>query len=140
MIVRLNSPSGKSSPETAAVRLDKWLWAARFFKTRSLATAAVEGGKVKLGGVAVKPGKAVRMGDELSIRTPTGEFVLVVTGLSDKRGPAGEAMKLYAETEQSRQAREVLREQRRQEPAADSTLKGRPTKKARRQILRFTGV
>ena len=122
----------------ANIRIDKWLWAARFFKTRSLAADAVVGGKVKLNGERVKAAKAVRVDDELSIHVGPYEFVVRVSGLSGKRGPASEAALLYEETSQSQVAREVLTARLSAEKNHDSHEGGRPTKKARRQIIRFT--
>lgn len=121
------------------IRLDKWLWAARFFKTRSLASQAVEGGKVHCNGARVKPARAVNVGDELRIRQGPFELTVIVRALSQRRGPASEAALLYEETGQSRQAREMLAEQLRAQPVPYSARKGRPTKKARRHIIRFTG-
>src|SRR4051812_493890 len=91
------------------VRIDKWLWAARFFKTRSLATDAVLGGHVQVNGARVKPAKDVRVGDTLEVRIGTVQWSLVVAGLSDKRGPASVARTLYEETAESAAAREAQR-------------------------------
>lgn len=121
-----------------AMRLDKWLWAARFYKTRSLATAAVVGGKVWLNGGRTKPAHDVRPGDELDVRRgPHARFVVVVQRLSETRGPATSAATLYAETPESRAAREQLAEQHRL-LAASAPRSERPTKRQRRQIVRFT--
>ncbi|MCC6069476.1 RNA-binding S4 domain-containing protein [Massilia sp. GCM10020059] len=116
------------------VRIDKWLWAARFFKTRSLATDAVDTGRVKLDGDRIKPARAVKVGDKLSIDNGSDAWEVVVLGISDKRGSAPVARALYEETEASivkrendSQARKIYRE-----PA--STIKGRPTKRDRRQL------
>ena len=119
------------------VRLDKWLWAARFFKTRSLATEAVNGGKVELNGLRPKPSKPVKIGDQLRIRL--GPFIHVVTvrALSDRRGPASAAALLFEESAESIAAREQLREQHRLAPSAQYTERGRPTKKERRQLSAF---
>lgn len=121
-------------------RIDKWLWAARFFKTRSLAADAVSGGKVKLNGERVKAAKSVRIGDELSIHVGPFEHVVRVLNLSGQRGPASVAALLYAETPESIAEREALAERLAIERAHDSHEKGRPTKKARRQIIRFTAA
>jgi ribosome-associated heat shock protein Hsp15 len=122
-----------------AVRIDKWLWAARFFKTRSLAQAAVEGGKVTLNGERVKPAKEVRLADRIDVRI--GEVVREVTvcGVADKRGSAPEASKLFAESEESRQKRAAQAENRRlgADPAAN--LFGRPTKRVRRTLSKLRG-
>lgn len=121
----------------SGLRIDKWLWAARFFKTRSLASDAVGGGKVRLNGAAAKPAREVRAGDRLEIHNGDTRWEVVVQALSDKRGPAPEARLLYAETPESVAAREAeqLRRKVEHEPAAD--LHGRPTKRDRRQIDRF---
>jgi ribosome-associated heat shock protein Hsp15 len=121
------------------LRIDKWLWAARFFKTRSLATEAVEGGKVHLNGVRVKPAKTVSIGDTLEIRLGPFLFIVAVCGLSPRRGPASEAAKLYQETGESRSAREALAAQLKAEAIHGEERQGRPTKRDRRHIVRFTG-
>lgn len=120
------------------IRLDKWLWAARFFKTRSLAAEAVEGGKVHLNGNRTKPSRAVRPGDELKIRRGPYEWVAIVRGASLHRGPASEAQLLYEETEESKRNREALANELRFQGRIVSEIKGRPSKKARRDIQRFT--
>lgn len=119
-------------------RLDKWLWAARFYKTRSLAAEAVSGGKVQLNGARSKPAREVRAGDELRIRREPYEWVVVVRGLSVKRGPAKQAVLLYEETEESTRTREALASQLRIEWQHQPYLKGRPSKKARRDLIHFT--
>jgi ribosome-associated heat shock protein Hsp15 len=119
------------------VRLDKWLWAARFFKTRALATEAINGGHVHLNGHRPKPSRTLQPGDELSIRRGQEEFHIIVEALSDKRGPAGIAQQLYRETEESRSKREQLAEQRRLQAAATPHSTKRPDKKGRRKIIRF---
>ena len=120
------------------VRIDKWLWAARFFKTRSLAAEAITGGKVTLGGERVKPAKLVQSGDELRIRLGPYEHVVLVRGLSERRGPASVAATLYEETEASRAARERLAEQLRMAPPGlVYEERGRPTKRDRRDLDRF---
>ena len=122
------------------LRIDKWLWAARFFKTRAAAAQACEAGKVKADGERVKPAKTVQVGRTLSIRIGPYEHGVVVRALSDVRGPAAQAVRLYEETEASRQAREALALQLKADRASAGTAKGRPTKKARRQIIRFIGA
>jgi ribosome-associated heat shock protein Hsp15 len=119
------------------IRIDKWLWAARFFKTRSLATDAISGGKVKLNGAASKPAREVKIGDRLDIFNGDIRWEITILGLSDKRGPASSARLLYEETSESITAREAEQMRRRftQEPAAD--MHGRPTKRDRRQMDRF---
>jgi len=122
-----------------AVRLDKWLWAARFYKTRSLATEAVAGGKVQLNGERAKPAKAVAAGDTVRVRIPPYEWTVVVRALAERRGSARVAAGLFEETAASRAARERL--------ALGLTLvrgdvyegKGRPTKRDRRRIERLRG-
>ncbi len=128
------SPAG----EHDKVRLDKWLWAARFFKTRSLATEAINGGHVHLNGQRPKPSRTVAPGDELTIRRGQDEYRITVRELSDKRGPAKVAQQLYEESEQSRAERERRAEQRRLQAAAEPRPARRPDKKGRRQIIRFT--
>ncbi|MDD5242274.1 MAG: S4 domain-containing protein [Sulfuricella sp.] len=124
--------------ESARLRIDKWLWAARFFKTRALASDAVEGGKVHLNGVRVKPAKGINPGDMLEIRIGRFQFVVAVHGLSGRRGPASEAILLYEETAESRAVRETLIAQLKAESIPGSEHHGRPTKRDRRHIVRFT--
>lgn len=119
------------------MRLDKWLWAARFFKTRSLATDAVDGGKVKLNGVAPKPAKEVKPGDRLEIRAGEQTWEVIVEGLNEQRRPAPEARLLYAETPASALRRAEAAELRKLAPIALPEQKGRPTKRDRRQLVRF---
>ena len=120
------------------VRLDKWLWAARFFKTRTLAAEAVAGGKVHVGGQRGKPSHVVRLGEMLRIQRGPEEYWVTVRAVSDRRGPASVAVLLYEETAESRQRREALREQRRLEHSLFPPPAGRPTKQDRRRIVRFT--
>ena len=119
------------------MRLDKWLWAARFYKTRSLAQQAIAAGRVKLNEVRVKPAHELKVGDSVVLRKEDLEWKVVVRGLSDKRGPAEEAKKLYDESADSRAERERRGDLRRwgAEPARD--LKGRPTKRDRRLLERL---
>ena len=119
------------------VRLDKWLWAARFFKTRALATEAINGGHVHLNGSRPKPSRNLAIGDELAIKKGQDSFEITVLLLADKRGPAAIAQQLYEEDEASRLKREELAEQRRLEAAAQPRRERRPDKKGRRQIIRF---
>jgi len=120
------------------VRIDKWLWAARFFKTRSIASQAVTGGKVELNGERAKPAKHVQVGDTLRIRNGPYEHVVVVRALSEQRGPASVAQTLYEETAESRAEREKLSQQLRMAPARFVYEEGgRPTKKDRRDLSRF---
>ena len=115
-----------------SVRLDKWLWAARFFKTRQLAIEAVTAGHVELNGERAKPAKSVRPGDEVTIRKPPYEFLLVVMAVSEKRGAATIARTLFTETAESIAAREKLAAELRDMPAP--VFKGRPTKRDRRTL------
>jgi ribosome-associated heat shock protein Hsp15 len=121
------------------LRIDKWLWAARFYKTRSLAARAVEGGKVRLNGERVKPGKEVRAGDALEVRSGELQWRVEVRAVSPKRGPAAEAALLYAESDESRAEREHRIAMRRAGPHPAHDAHGRPTKRDRRMIRRFTG-
>ena len=120
------------------VRVDKWLWAARFYKTRSLATEAVTGGKVEVNGERAKPAKTVKVGDEIKVRLAPYEHILIVRDLAERRGPASVAQALYEETEASRAARQRLAAQLASAPAMFVyEEKGRPTKKDRRDLSRF---
>jgi ribosome-associated heat shock protein Hsp15 len=116
------------------VRLDKWLWAARLYKTRSLATAAVLGGRVHVNGVRVKPSKEVRPGDEVEATVGTVRRTVVVTGISEKRGPASVAATLYAETPESIATREQQAAERRLARPLGADLGARPTKLDRRRL------
>jgi ribosome-associated heat shock protein Hsp15 len=120
------------------VRLDKWLWASRFFKTRTLAGEAVDGGKVHVNGERVKAARAVKPGDRLEIRRGAEVFEVRVLALSEHRGPAAAAQALYEESEASRTRREALAEQRRLLAASLPRTSGRPDKRSRRRIIRFT--
>jgi len=121
------------------VRIDKWLWAARFFKTRSLATDAVDRGRVRLGGDAIKPSRSVKLDDKLTIDNGSNAWEVVVTGISDQRGSATIAAKLYEETAASIEKRENDQTARRlfREPALD--IKGRPSKHDRRAMGKAGG-
>ena len=121
------------------VRIDKWLWAARFFKTRSVASDAIAKNRIRIGGQRIKPSRLVLVGDEITIEKPPYEFHVKVLGLNDQRRPAVEAQTLYEETEDSTIARQALREQIRGDSIARAGLAGdgRPSKKQRRQIIRF---
>ena len=128
----------KPADEADDLRVDKWLWAARFFKTRSLAAEAVDGGKVHVNGGRVKRSRALKPGDEVAIRQGPFEHVVVVREISARRGPAKEAQLLYEETEASRIARERVAAQLRFMAAAPSyDDAGRPTKKDRRELERL---
>ncbi|HET8818702.1 MAG TPA: S4 domain-containing protein [Xanthomonadaceae bacterium] len=119
---------------TGAVRLDLWLWAARFHKTRGLARQAIETGKVEVGGQRAKPSRSVRVGDAVRIDKAGEVFEVEVRGLSEKRGPASVARTLYEESEISRKAREELRATRAAERAGYRAPAGKPDKRARRLI------
>ncbi len=124
--------------EDKSQRLDKWLWAARFYKTRSLAVDAINGGKVHLNDNRVKPSRTIKPNDVLTLSKPPYEFEITVLGLSTRRGPAPEAQKLYQESAESQQKRELLREQIKNEPLGFRHEKGRPSKRDRRHIIKFT--
>ncbi|MFK8080323.1 MAG: RNA-binding S4 domain-containing protein [Granulosicoccus sp.] len=121
------------------VRIDKWLWAARFFKTRSLANEAIAKNRVRIGGQRIKPSRLVLVGDEVTIEKVPYEFHVKVLGLNDQRRPAVEAQTLYEETADSVSARQVLGDRLRGDSMARAGLAGdgRPSKKQRRQIIRF---
>jgi ribosome-associated heat shock protein Hsp15 len=121
------------------VRIDKWLWAARFFKTRSLATDAVDTGRVRLDGERIKPARTVKIDDKLTIDNGADRWEVVVLGISDQRGAAPIARTLYQETEESVLRRENDQEARRLFPEPGSSIKGRPTKRDRRAISRAGG-
>jgi ribosome-associated heat shock protein Hsp15 len=119
---------------TKAVRIDKWLWAARFYKTRRLAAQAVNGGKVQINGHRVKPARAVKVEDKLVIHKDGFEFLITILELSERRGPASVAHTLYRESDDSIRRREVLREQHRLAAASTPRPLHKPDKKARRQL------
>ena len=118
----------------AGIRLDKWLWAARFYKTRTLATQAVDGGQVKLDGERVKPARPLKVGDCLELTLADGLRVIFVQALAEKRGSASVAQQLYAETPESLAARERRREEQRLQMEPSASLTGRPTKQNRRKM------
>jgi ribosome-associated heat shock protein Hsp15 len=118
-------------------RIDKWLWAARFFKTRSLAQRAIEGGKIKLAGERIKPSREVKPGDALSVAIGDHTWDITVVQVSDKRGPAPVARLLYEESEESRARREAAIAKRRLTIEPAHSRKGRPTKRERRELERF---
>ena len=131
------SPFPPEMPPETSERVDKWLWAARFFKTRSLATQAVSGGKVEVNGARVKPACRIRTGERLTIRRGVTQWVVVVRGLNRERRPAREAVLLYEETPESRKARSGEEERRRQAQARRERGLGRPTKRERRELDRL---
>ena len=119
------------------IRLDKWLWAARFYKTRLLAAEAVNGGHVHINGIRAKPAKLIRPGDELRISKGHDVFTLDVLALAAKRGPAAQAQQLYHEHEQSVRQRQQQAEQRKLQAAQQVAPRKRPDKRSRRKIIRF---
>jgi len=129
----------KQHEELQSLRLDKWLWASRFFKTRKLATDAINGGKVHLNGVRVKPSRAVKIADTLDITREGYRYHIEVLGLNDKRRPAKEAQLLYAESEDSIRKREQERELRKLNSASVHQSDRKPNKKERRQMDKWRG-
>jgi ribosome-associated heat shock protein Hsp15 len=123
----------------AGVRIDKWLWAARFFKTRSLAAKACELGRIEANAQPAKPAREVRVGDMLKVKNDGGEFQVEVLALSEMRGPAAVAQTLYRETDESRELRLRLAEERKAMPQFDAWAGGKPSKRDRRVIDRFRG-
>lgn len=121
------------------VRIDKWLWAARFFKTRALAIKACELGRIVSNGHAAKAAREVKVGDRLEIRNETGLFVIDVLALSETRGPVAVAQALWTELESSKEARLKAAEERKAMAQAEGWLEGRPSKRDRRVIERFRG-
>lgn len=121
------------------VRMDKWLWAARFFKTRALASKACDLGRIRSNGAEAKPAREVRTGDMLRIRNEGGEFEVEVLQLSEMRGPAATAQALYRETEASKEARMRLAEERKAMQQYAPLPERRPTKRDRRRIIQFRG-
>jgi ribosome-associated heat shock protein Hsp15 len=123
----------------AGVRIDKWLWAARFFKTRALAGRACELGRIESNGQHAKPAREVRVGDLLQIKNDSGDFQVEVLGLSEMRGPAAVAQTLYRETDASRELRLQLAEARKLMPHFEAFREGKPSKRDRREIDRLRG-
>ena len=123
--------------EVDRVRLDKWLWAARFFKTRSLATKACDLGRVDLNGQRAKPARDVRLADKLKVSTPGGDFQIEVLQLSEMRGPAPVAQTLYSETEESKELRQKVSQERRAMPNLGALHESRPSKRDRRKVIQF---
>ena len=123
----------------ARLRIDKWLWAARFFKTRSLATRACELGRIASNGQPAKPSREVRVGDLVQLKSDAGSFQVEVLLLSEMRGPAPFAQTLYRETEESRELRLQLAAERKATPHFEASRKGKPSKRDRRELNRFRG-
>jgi ribosome-associated heat shock protein Hsp15 len=118
-------------------RIDKWLWAARFYKTRSLATAAVAGGKIEVNGDGAKPSKVVKAGDRIRVRIGPVEYIVTVTGIGERRGSASVAQTLYVEAPESKEVREKIAAQRRFAAPPTYDEKGKPSKKDRRAMDRW---
>ena len=123
----------------ARVRIDKWLWAARFFKTRSLALRACELGRIESNGQLAKPAREVHIGDRLQVKNPSGDFQVEVLLLSEMRGPASVAQTLYRETDASRELRLKLAEERKTMPHFEPVHAGKPSKRNRREFDRLRG-
>ena len=131
-------PKPEKAPLTET-RIDKWLWAARFYKTRSLAAAAVKGGKVRINGGRAKASRMVKQGDQLHITRGDLAFDLTIELISDKRGPAKQAVQLYSESEESLRKREQLIDEKRLQRRAAAQYGGRPDKQGRRNLRRLQG-
>ena len=125
------------TPPPPRTRVDRWLWAARFFKTRSLATEALQGGRVRVNGARAKPARDVAPGDEVEVRVGELTWTVVVQAIAEKRGSAAQASRLYTETSESRERRELFLAQRRLAPVPGTDGRGRPTKRDRRRIESF---
>lgn len=119
------------------MRIDKWLWAARFFKTRSLASKACELSRVTSNGQSTKPSKDVRLGDQLQIKNPSGDFQVEVLALSEIRGPAADAQSLYRESAASQELRRKVAEEKKAMPHFEAERQGKPSKRDRRDLGRF---
>ena len=122
-----------------SVRMDKWLWAARFFKTRSLAARSCELGRIKSNGQLAKAAREVRIGDQLQVSNDGGEFQVEVLLLSEVRGPASVAQTMYRETEESRELRQKVAAERKAMHQFEALPEGRPSKRNRREIIRLRG-
>lgn len=125
--------------ETAKVRLDKWLWAARFFKTRSIAATAIEAGKVEVNGERAKRAKQLQAGDSVSVRIGPYSHQIKVRALSERRGPASAAAKLYEETPEGKKGRELMQAQMKATQLSFGYDAGKPTKKDRRALAKLRG-
>jgi len=122
-----------------AVRIDRWLWAARFFKTRTLAAKACELGRISFNGQPAKPAREVRIGDLLRVKNDSGEYQVEVVKLGETRGPAAVAQTLYRETDASRELRQKLAEERKAMPHFEAAREGKPSKRDRRELDRVRG-
>ena len=138
MVKTRNPDATKHNDSDASARIDKWLWAARFFKTRSLASEAIKSGKVMVNGAKIKPSREIKIGEEVTIRQSIFTKTVVVKVLSLRRGPATLAATYYEETSQSSANRQRLLEIQQAQPAIRQSGLGRPTKRERRQIISFT--
>ena len=123
----------------STVRIDKWLWAARFFKTRTLAARACELGRIEWNGSPAKPAREVRAGDRVKVKNDSGVFDIDVLGVSEMRGPASVAQTLYHESEESKAARQKAAEERKAAPVFEFAHEGKPSKRDRRQLSRLRG-
>jgi len=121
------------------MRIDKWLWAARFFKTRALASKACDLGRIESNGVSAKPAREARIGDRLRVKNDSGDYQVEVLAISEMRGPAAVAQGLYRETDASRELRLKVAEERKAMPAHELWAEGKPSKRDRREIDRFRG-
>jgi ribosome-associated heat shock protein Hsp15 len=121
------------------MRIDKWLWAARFFKTRAIASRACDLGRIQWNGQPAKPAREVKVGDTLLVKNDSGDFQIVILALSEMRGPAAVALTLYRETDASRELRQKLAEERKTNPHFEALREGRPSKRDRRDLNRLRG-
>ncbi|MDH5368933.1 MAG: ribosome-associated heat shock protein Hsp15 [Gammaproteobacteria bacterium] len=135
-----NSKIESNDKSQLKTRLDKWLWAARYYKTRQLAAEAINGGHVHLNGQRIKPSRVIQVADQLTINKTPFTFEITVEALSIRRGPAKEAQQLYSESEESIQKRETLAEQRKLNAAQFPHAERRPDKRNRRRIIRFKNI
>ena len=135
-----NSKIESNDKSQLKTRLDKWLWAARYYKTRQLAAEAINGGHIHLNGQRIKPSRVIQVADQLTINKTPFTFEITVEALSIRRGPAKEAQQLYSESEESIQKRETLAEQRKLNAAQFPHAERRPDKRNRRRIIRFKNI